>query len=144
MVRAGVVDHPSKWKWSGYHEIQNPKTRYRLIDHDKLRRLLNTDTNEALAQTHRRWVESQLKTKPERREHFGRSLAVGSSEFIRSIQKALGIRAVGRRVFKTPVAGYQLKEPITAYGNTDSDRTEKDAVMPDTKTIPWKWDALEG
>jgi putative transposase len=21
-VRAGVVDHPSKWKWSGYHEIQ--------------------------------------------------------------------------------------------------------------------------
>ena len=21
MVRAGVVDHPSKWKWNGYHEI---------------------------------------------------------------------------------------------------------------------------
>jgi putative transposase len=36
MVRAGVVDHPSKWKWSGYHEIQKPKTRYRLIDHGKL------------------------------------------------------------------------------------------------------------
>ena len=29
MVRAGVVDHPSKWKWSGYHEIQKPKIRYR-------------------------------------------------------------------------------------------------------------------
>ncbi len=29
MVRAGVVDHPCQWKWSGYHEIQKPKTRYR-------------------------------------------------------------------------------------------------------------------
>jgi putative transposase len=25
MVRAGVVNHPSEWKWSGYHEIQHPK-----------------------------------------------------------------------------------------------------------------------
>ncbi|WP_155326107.1 transposase [Desulfosarcina ovata] len=31
MVRAGVVSHPSEWKWSGFHEIQSPKTRYRLI-----------------------------------------------------------------------------------------------------------------
>lgn len=36
MVRAGVVNHPSEWKWSGYHEIQHPKDRYRLIDHNAL------------------------------------------------------------------------------------------------------------
>lgn len=33
--------------------------------------MLNADTNETLAQTHRRWVESQLKTRQERQEHFG-------------------------------------------------------------------------
>jgi putative transposase len=121
MVRAGVVEHPGQWKWSGYHEIQKPKTRYRLIDHDKLRGLLNADTNEALAQTHRGWVESQLKTRPMRQAHFGRSLAVGSEAFIRSVKQALGIRATGRRFFKTPSAGYQLKESIGAYGDADSD-----------------------
>ena len=145
MVRAGVVDHPSKWKWSGYHEIQKPKTRYRLIDHDKLRRFLNAATNEALAQTHRRWVESELKTRPERQEHFSKSIAVGSEEFIRSVQMALGLRAVGRRVFETPAAGYQLKESIAAYGSKNSYRTEEEkSAMSITNTIPWKQeDGLE-
>ena len=143
MVRAGVVDHPCQWKWSGYHEIQKPKTRYRLIDHDKLRRFLDADTNETLAQTHRRWVESQLKTRQERQEHFGKSIAVGSEEFIRSVQKALGIRAVGRRVFETPVAGYQLKESIAAYGSINLYRTEEEKSAI-TNAIPWKWeDGLE-
>jgi putative transposase len=32
MVRAGVVDHPVKWMNSGYHEIQQPPKRYRVID----------------------------------------------------------------------------------------------------------------
>ena len=32
MVRAGVVDHTIKWVNSGYHEIQQPPKRYRLID----------------------------------------------------------------------------------------------------------------
>ncbi len=25
MVRTGVIQHPSEWKWSGYNEIQNQK-----------------------------------------------------------------------------------------------------------------------
>ena len=32
MVRAGVVDDPVKWVNSGYHEIQQPPKRYRVID----------------------------------------------------------------------------------------------------------------
>ncbi len=143
MVRAGVVEHPDQWKWSGYHEIQKPKTRYRLIDHDKLRCFLNADTNEALAQTYRRWVESQLKTRPKRQAHFSRSLAVGSEVFIQSVKEALGIRAVGRRVFEAPAAaGYQLKEPIGVYGKADSDRTERNRAMPDTNAVPWRLDDI--
>ncbi len=139
MVRTGVVDHPSKWKWSSYHEIRKPKTRYRLIDHDKLRRFLNADTNEALAQTHKRWVESQLKIRQERQEHFGRSLAVGSEEFIRNVKNALGIRAVGRRIFETPPSGYQLKESMAAYGRPNSDRAEEEnSAMAITNAISWK------
>jgi len=32
MVRAGVVRHPDEWIYGGYHEIQNPKQRYSLIN----------------------------------------------------------------------------------------------------------------
>ena len=32
MVRAGIVNHPSLWEFSGYHEIQKPKKRYALIN----------------------------------------------------------------------------------------------------------------
>ena len=132
MVRAGMVNHPSEWKWSGYHEIQKPKTRYRLIDHDQLRRLLNAGTDEMLAQTHRVWVESQLKARPTRQAHFGKSLAVGSEKFIRSVKQSMGIRAVGRRISKTPTEGYQLKESIAEYGSAKSVETYIYPAMPDT------------
>jgi hypothetical protein len=39
MVRAGVVTHPSEWPFSGYNEIQNPRERYALIDHENLMEL---------------------------------------------------------------------------------------------------------
>ena len=32
MVRAGVVNHPGKWKVCGFNEIQNPRLRYRILD----------------------------------------------------------------------------------------------------------------
>jgi putative transposase len=31
MVRAGVVDHPLKWEFGGYKEIQNPRRKCMLI-----------------------------------------------------------------------------------------------------------------
>lgn len=31
MVRAGVVQHPAQWRVSGYHDIQIPPQRYRLM-----------------------------------------------------------------------------------------------------------------
>ncbi len=108
-----------------------------MIDHDKLRGLLNADSNETLFRTYRGWIESQLKAKPERQEHFGRSLAVGSEAFIRRVQRSLGIRAVGRRTIKTPATGYQLKESIVAYGIIDSDRTANNPAIADTNAISW-------
>ena len=36
MVRAGVVSHPSEWAFCGYNEIQKPRKKNVLIDHQKL------------------------------------------------------------------------------------------------------------
>ena len=40
MVRAGIVRHPDQWAYGGYHEIQNPKQRYSLVNRQKLADLL--------------------------------------------------------------------------------------------------------
>lgn len=34
MVRAGVVRHPDQWGVKGYHEIQAPPVRYRVVDRE--------------------------------------------------------------------------------------------------------------
>jgi putative transposase len=111
---------PLAKKWSGYPEIQEPKIRYRLIDHSKRLKFLNANSHESLANTHRRWVESQLKTGLERQEHFSRSIAVGSKLFIQKVRNALGAQGIGRRMAKAPEMGHQLKETITKYGSGDS------------------------
>ena len=48
MVRARVVSHPSERTSSGYNEIQKPRNRYGLIDHQSLMNLLNIDNHEDL------------------------------------------------------------------------------------------------
>lgn len=32
MIRAGVVEHPGKWKHCGYHELTGKRQRYRIAD----------------------------------------------------------------------------------------------------------------
>jgi putative transposase len=122
MVRAGVVDHPSKWKWGGYNEIQNPKERYQVIDHELLRRFLFIETNDELAEIHRRWVESEMKKYSTRQEHFSRALAVGSETFVKKVSDQLGARA-------TEARGRQ-EEP---KGNTPGVDINCGNLFPDTK-----------
>ena len=140
MVRAGVVSHPAEWKWSGYHEIQKPKKRYRVIDHDKLRHLLDAKVNETFSETHRGWIESQLKNKPERQAFYSESLAVGSEGFTGKVKRSLGLRAIGRRVLHASEAGYQLKESTAMYHSKgDNDKSGfVDTNNPEMNSILWK------
>ena len=36
MVRTGVVNHPSQWRWSGHDELTGTRSRYRILDVDRL------------------------------------------------------------------------------------------------------------
>jgi REP element-mobilizing transposase RayT len=146
MVRAGVVAHPSEWQWSGYHEIQKPKTRYRLVDHNALRHVLNVATTEELSETHRCWVDSQLKNKRTRQEHFSNSLAVGSETFVKKAKAEMGGRALGRRAIEVNDSEFQLKESIAEYRSKGTDRPAKTTPrLPGTNMIPWGGDcSLDG
>jgi putative transposase len=87
-----------------------------------LQRLLNVDTYEQFAQTHKQWVGNKLTNKQTRQEQFTQSVAVGSEAFIAGVQKALGIRAKGRNIASAPNGAYQLPEPICEYGNASSEK----------------------
>jgi len=115
MVRAGVVSHPHEWEGSGYREIQEPRQRYSLIDHQCLMDLLNIPSMEMLQRSHKQWVEETLRVGRSARDgKWSKSIAVGSKGFVAMVKKQLGIRAKGRMI--TEAAGEcQLRETQSPY-----------------------------
>ena len=115
MVRAGVVNHPSKWPFSGFNEIQKPRRKSVLIDYERLQGLIGASTYDQLRRSHKGWVEKHLEdgTKGRQDEWTG-SVAVGSKSFIESVKASLGFRARGRDVIESG-DGYQLRESPAPY-----------------------------
>jgi len=115
MIRAGVVKHPIDWKHSGYYEIQNPPKRYSIIDLSALLTLTGFASLDALQQTQREWIDSKLENNIlQRQSYWTDSVAVGSQNYIETLQARLGVRTNGRQCV---VEGehYVLKEPEVSY-----------------------------
>ena len=115
MVRAGIVRHPDQWAYGGYHEIQNPKQRYSLVNRQKLADLLGIKDSDQLADYHRKWVEDVLTSGSNQRDtKWTQSIAVGDKEFVRETKAKLGAQAIGRREMKN-IDGYELRESQNPY-----------------------------
>ena len=118
MVRAGVVDHPGKWKQSGFNEIQNPRKRYGLINYNFLMELLDFSDYDLLKAAHYKWVDSALDQTSKKEPAWTKSIAVGDKQFIENTKKRLGDRAKGRRKIKSET-GFELREDQVSYGDFD-------------------------
>jgi putative transposase len=115
MVRAGAVRHPHEWEESGYKEIQQPRLRYALIDHQCLMDLLDIPSMDLLQRSHRGWVEEALRVEGGARDSkWSESIAVGSRGFVAMVKKQLGIRAKGREINESPEE-CQLRETQVPY-----------------------------
>jgi len=115
MVRAGVVSHPHDWDESGYKEIQQPRLRYGLIDHQCLMDLLEIPTMDVLRRSHRGWVEESLRIQKSARDgRWSESIALGSKAFVAMVKKQLGLRAKGRKITESG-AECQLRETQFLY-----------------------------
>jgi hypothetical protein len=115
MVRAGVVSHPSEWPYCGYNEIQDPRQRYSLIDHEGLMGLFGIKNRDELKKTYGDWLrEGMERHSRERQPRWTESIAVGSESFVRDTQEKLGIRGIGREVVGTNEC-FELREPETPY-----------------------------
>ena len=115
MVRAGVVQHPREWQDSGYHEIQYPPLRRRIIDHDRLAELAELRSVEALPAAHARWLEEALR-RPRRDPAWTESVAVGDPVFLRGVKQQLGASGRYRRLGRIGSATC-LNEPRTCYAD---------------------------
>lgn len=117
MVRAGAVDHPAQWKVSGFHEIQAPPQRYRIINHQVLCDLTNLRNPEALQAAHCSWVGHGLREdKHQRQPCWTESVAVGSEAFVTQVKAQLGARAAYRVVMHDSQQTLYLQDA----GNSES------------------------
>jgi putative transposase len=83
MVRAGVVNHPEKWKESGFAEIQKPPRRYAIIDLHSLSELSGISDVRDFQRAHRQWVEQGLENGlASRDDRWSEAIEVGSRSFI--------------------------------------------------------------
>jgi len=131
MVRAGVVEHPCEWSWTGYNEIQAPKTRYRLIDYQRLMRLLNFEDYADFSSTYRKWIEASLMKKQSTRDtRWTQSIATGSQAFVERVKQQLGITARGRQVIANKSEHHELKESQRVYAT-------RVTSVNSTNTLKW-------
>jgi len=99
MLRAGVVDHPAKWKVSGYREIQSPPQRYRIIDRRVLRSLTNISSEQTFRSVHKSWVDSRIHEKPVEREGvWTESIAIGAEAYVERVKSLMGVKAYYRSI----------------------------------------------
>ena len=114
MVRAGVVDHPSQWPYSGYNEIQKPRKKNVLIDYEKFMGLLGADNYDQARQDHQGWAAEFMDNGNCQDDKWTKSIAVGNREFVDSVKTKLGILAKGREA-REAEDGFQLREPANSY-----------------------------
>lgn len=129
MVRAGVVRHPAEWAHSGYRDIQQPPTRYGVIDLRALSALCGFHEIAGFQHAHQTWVEAALEGIVGQRDAcWSESIAVGSERFVEQVRTELGVRARHRKIAEADEA-FVLREPSSHYKGNLSD--ENRALSPE-------------
>ena len=115
MVRANVITHPADWPHCGYSEIHSARRQHSIIHVEALAALLSCSSAEQLRAVHQLWVQTALsRGHNERDDRWTKSLAVGSSVFVRGFQKDLGVMARYRTVLEEGDL-YALRDPQCSY-----------------------------
>jgi putative transposase len=86
MVRAGVVEHPSQWRWCGYDELSGKRARYRLLDFDRLMESLDVASMAEYRALQEQGIEEAIARRELKRQaEWTETLAVGSQAFVERV-----------------------------------------------------------
>ena len=115
MVRAGVIQNPSQWVHGGYEELQKPRHKCSLIEHERVKKLTGFDSYDRFRDAHELWVdEALMKGGGSRDSMWTESIAVGSKKFVELTKKVLGRKAKGRKLVEKEKI-FQLRENEIPY-----------------------------
>ncbi len=114
MVRAGVVSHPGEWPWTAYHELTGSRSRYRLLDLERLVDLLGRGVSiESLADTYRDAIHAAVPVCGSRDPVWTDAFAVGGREFVEACARGARNRMVWE--FQEGPDGWMVRESPPAY-----------------------------
>lgn len=120
MVRAGVVQHPRDWPWTGWHELTGEKRRNRLLDRTALLNRLDSQNAAAFEHAYRAAIEERVTHSNGRDPRWTESIAVGRRDFVERAETQLLAEHTRSRTTRTEAAdgAWILKEtsPDQAYG----------------------------
>ena len=134
MVRAGVVNHPGKWRHCGYHELMNPPKRYRIIARERLRELLGM--NENFNDIYEEWIQKAIAAGSVRQAFWSKSVAVGSRDYVSRVKGSLGLQGSGRDVCSLKTENlYILKDPDESYNNVSR---PENALLRHKNSLLWE------
>lgn len=117
MVRAGVVNHPGDWHESGFSELLAKRQRYKTLDTNALMELLGIDEQGQLIKQRKEWIEQALDSglgDDTRDPRWTGGIAVGTYEFVESVQLGLGHSIRGRSIVEYD-GSCILREEETPY-----------------------------
>jgi REP-associated tyrosine transposase len=84
MVRARVVKHPEKWKHCGYQELISDKTRYSIINTQRLLQCLAFDDIHKFRKWYKNTLQDKLENVEQKRMHFwSEAVAVGDEDWLK-------------------------------------------------------------
>lgn len=117
---------------TGEHlEIQSPRRKCVLINHEKLANLAGYDFYDSFRESHKKWVNESLSNGSNVRDRqWTRGVAVGEKQFVEKIKTELGSKALGRQI-REASGGYELRERMVSY-MTDFDSKKVNIGLENT------------
>lgn len=114
MIRAGVVRHPSEWKYCGYQEITGRRQRYRIIDIERLLRVLGMRVKpEKFFSWYNKNMESMIKSENLARQSIWTECsAVGDKAWIEQLSAGYNI---GKKEIMSFSSSYQQDNELQVY-----------------------------
>jgi putative transposase len=93
MVRAGVVGHPSEWRWCGDDELTGRRSRYRLLAVERMLDSLELPSMAAFERLYREGINEHLARRQLARDAvWTEALAVGDQAFVERVARSIGHR----------------------------------------------------
>jgi len=95
MVRAGVVTHPSEWDACAYNEFYKTKSKFRIVNIERLLQVLSIGSIEEFRKWHTLTIDGILQKKQlDRMEFWSKAFAVGEENWVKQHLKQTGIKRI--------------------------------------------------